>query len=238
MVKEAEKEGLLKPGYSIVEPTSGNTGISLAMIAASKGYGMTAVMPENMSSERINIMKIFGAKVVLTSKEENLDGSIKKAEELAKNPKTFMPNQFSNPANIKAHLKTGEEIRKELGKVEVFVAGVGTGGTLMGVSKVLKEENPNLKVIAVEPYEKDHEIQGIGDGLIPPLLDENLVDERIRIKSMDAINMTKRLMKKEGLFVGISSGANILASLKIAKKYGKIVTVLPDRGDRYMSLII
>ncbi len=248
IIESAEREGKLKKGYTIVEASSGNTGISLSMIAAAKGYKILIVMPENMSEERKQMMKAFGAKLILTSKSGSLKEAIKKAEKIAKRPKTFIARQFSNLNNIKAQEKTGEEILKEIGAVDVIVAGVGTGGTLMGISEVLKKVNPKLKVIAVEPEEaavmfggsnvriREHKIQGIGDGFIPQLIDMAKVDGVYTVKSEDAIRTAKELSKKYGLLVGISSGANMFIALKLSKKYKKIVTVLPDRGERYLTM--
>lgn len=248
IIKDAERKGKLKKGYTIVEASSGNTGIALSMIATAKGYKTIIIMPENFSKERRQMMKAFGAKIILTPKSGSLKGAIEKAEELAKKPKTFIARQFSNLNNIKAQEKTGKEILRQIGPVDVVVAGVGTGGTLMGISKVMKKVNPKVKVIAVEPEEaavmfggsnariKEHKIQGIGDGFIPQLLDMKKVDAVFTVKSIDAIKMAKKLSKKYGLLVGISSGANMFIALKVAKKYKKIVTVLPDRGERYLSM--
>jgi len=248
IISTAEKEGLLKPGYRIVEASSGNTGISLAMVAAAKGYKMTIVMPENMSRERKLMMKAFGAELVLTSKSGSLQEAIDTAEELAKDEKTFYTRQFSNPNNIMAHIKTGQEIVDEIGAVDAVVAGVGTGGTLIGVSAVMKEINPDLKVIAVEPEEaavmfggsnariSEHRIQGIGDGFIPKLIDMDKVDRVIVIGSQEAVDMSRKLASQFGLLVGISAGANMLAALKVSKAFDKVVTVLPDRGERYLSM--
>jgi cysteine synthase A len=248
IITAAEKEGLLKPGYRIVEASSGNTGISLAMIAAAKGYHMTIVMPENMSRERKLMMKAFGAELVLTSKSGSLQEAIDTAEELAKDEKTFYTRQFSNPNNIMAHIKTGKEIAEEIGPVDAVVAGVGTGGTLIGVSSVMKEINPDVKVIAVEPEDaavmfggsnariSEHRIQGIGDGFIPKLIDMDKVDRVIVVGSQEAVEMSRRLAEQYGLLVGISAGANMLAALKVSKAFDKVVTVLPDRGERYLSM--
>jgi len=248
MVEAAERDGRLKKGYTIVEPTSGNTGISLAMVASLKGYKMIVVMPENMSEERRQMMHALGAQIVLTSKSGSLAESIEKAEEIASKPKTFMPQQFSNPANIAAQEKTGQELLDEIGPVDAVVAGVGTGGTLMGISKVMKKANPDIKVIAIEPEEaavmfggsdvriSEHKIQGIGDGFIPQLIDMKKVDQTITVGSQEAVDMARKLSREYGLLVGISSGANILIALKIAKQYGKVATVLPDRGERYLSM--
>jgi len=248
IIEAAEREGKLKKGYVIVEASSGNTGISLAMVAAVKGYRMIVVMPENMSEERKRMMAAFGAELVLTSKSGSLKEAIERAEEIAQNPKTFVARQFNNPNNIKAQEKTGREILKEIGPVDAVVAGVGTGGTLMGISNVMKEVNPGLKAIAVEPEEaavmfggsdiriSEHKIQGIGDGFIPQLIDMSRVDEVITVGSEEAIGMARKLCNERGLLVGISSGANILAALKVAGRYDKVATVLPDRGERYLSM--
>ncbi len=248
IIEAAEREGKLDKGYTIVEASSGNTGISLSMVAAVKGYEMIVVMPENMSEERKQMMRAFGAELVLTSKSGSLREAIEKAEEIAQRPKTFVARQFSNQDNIKAQEKTGKEILTEIGVVDAVVAGVGTGGTLMGISNVMKKVNPKLKVIAVEPEEaavmfggsdvrvKEHQIQGIGDGFIPQLIDMNKVDEVITVGSEEAVDMARKLSRKYGLLVGISSGANVLVALKVAKKYDKVTTVLPDRGERYLSM--
>ncbi len=248
IITAAEEQGFLKPGYRIVEASSGNTGISLAMIAAVKGYHMIIVMPENMSNERKMMMKAFGAELVLTSKSGSLMEAIQKAEELSQQPNTFYTRQFSNPNNIMAHIKTGKEIIKEIGSVDAVVAGVGTGGTLIGISSVMKEINPDVKVIAVEPEEAavmfggsnvrigEHRIQGIGDGFIPKLIDMDKVDRVIVVGSQEAVGTSRMLAQKYGLLVGISSGANMLAALKVAKAFDKVVTVLPDRGERYLSM--
>jgi len=248
IIEVAEKEGELKKGYTIVEASSGNTGISLSMCATVKGYKMIVVMPENMSEERQHMMKAFNAELVLTSKSGSLKEAIEKAEEIARRPKTFIARQFSNPNNIRAQEKTGKEILNEIGAVDAVVAGVGTGGTLMGIAGVMKEANPGVKVIAVEPEEasvmfggseariKEHKIQGIGDGFIPKIVDMSKVDEAVTVGSEEAVEMTRRLFREYGLLVGISSGANILVALKIAGKYDKVVTVLPDRAERYLSM--
>ena len=248
IIETAEREGKLKKGYTIVEATSGNTGISLAMVAAVKGYKMVAVMPENMSEERKQMMKAFGAELEQTSKCGSLKEAIKRAEEIAAQPNTFMARQFDNPANIIAQQKTGEEILKEIGPVDAVVAGIGTGGSLMGISNVMRKVNPNIKVIAIEPEEaavmfggsevkvKEHKIQGIGDGFIPQLIDEGKVDRVVTVGSDEAVEMAKKLSKDYGLLVGISSGANMLVAMKLAKMYDKVVTVLPDRGERYLSM--
>jgi len=248
IINAAEKEGKLKKGYTIIEASSGNTGIALSMVASAKGYKIIIVMPENMSVERKQMMQAFGAKLVLTSKSGSLKEAIEKAEQLGKDPKTFVARQFSNPNNIKAQEKTGKEIQEQIGPVDALVAGVGTGGTLVGISKIMKKINPKLKVIAVEPEEaavmfggsdvkiKEHKIQGIGDGFIPQLLDMKKVDEVFTVSSEEAVEMARKLSKEYGLLVGISSGANMLVALRVAKKYKKVVTVLPDRGERYLSM--
>ncbi len=251
MIKMAEKKGVLKKGSRIIEVTTGNTGISFAMLSVIKGYKFIAVMPEHMSIERRQIMKAFGAEIVLTPKKQDMLGSIKKYNELIKKyPDAWLPKQFDNYDNILAHKEiTGKEIIKQLGNnVDYFVAGAGTGGTLIGVAKALKEVNQDVKIVCVEPAESAvliggkpglHEIQGIGEGFIPAILEDNLglIDEVIQIKSKDAIKMAVKLVKEEGLLAGISSGANVLAALQMAKKINQnqtIVTVLPDRGERYL----
>lgn len=247
MVKKAEKKGELNPGMKIIEVTSGNTGISFAMIAAARGYKFTAVMPENMSQERIKMMKAFGAEVILTPAKEDIAGAMRKYEEIVKkNPDAWLPKQFENPDNIEAHEKG---LGKELVEMnpDAFVAGIGTGGTLLGVAKALKKANPKVKIIAVEPAESAvlsggksgiHKIQGIGEGFIPKIVKDNmnLIDEVIAVKSDEAIAMSKELAKRYGIMVGISSGANIVAAKRLKKKYKNVVTVLPDRGERYLSI--
>ena len=248
IVEAAERDGKLKPGYTIIEASSGNTGISLSMVAAAKGYKMIVVMPENMSEERKQMMRASGAELVLTSKSGSLREAIEKAEEIARRPDTFIARQFENPANIVAQEKTGREILDAIGPVDAVVAGVGTGGTLMGISKVMKEVNPDVKVIAVEPEEaavmfggsdvriEEHKIQGIGDGFIPQLVDMNNVDEAVTVGSEEAVDMARKLCRTYGLLVGISSGANMLVALRVAERFEKVVTVLPDRGERYLSM--
>jgi cysteine synthase A len=251
MIEAAEKEGIIKPGSTIIEATSGNTGIGLSFVAAAKGYKMIVVMPEVMSMERRMVMKMYGADLVLTPAKDFVEGSCKKAKELAKQTDGFCPDQFANPANVAAHrICTGQEIWEQTdGKVDGFVAGVGTGGTLIGVAETLKKKNPRVVIAAVEPAESpvmsegksgSHRIEGIGDGFIPDIIvrARDLVDEVITIKDADAIRMTHRLIREEGLFVGISSGANVLAAMQLGKKLGKektIVTVLPDNAYRYFS---
>jgi cysteine synthase A len=248
IIEAAEREGELQEGYTIVEASSGNTGISLSMVAAFKGYKMIVVMPENMSEERKQIMRAYNAELVLTSKSGSLTEAIETAEQIAKRPKTFFTRQFSNPNNIKAQEKTGQEILREIGPVDAVVAGVGTGGTLMGISNVMKEVNPEVRIIAVEPEEaavmfggsdvriREHQIQGIGDGFIPQLIDMGSVYEVVTVGSQEAINTARKLSKEYGLLVGISSGANMLVALRISREYGKVATVLPDRGERYLSM--
>jgi cysteine synthase A len=251
MMEIAEKKGLLKPGSKIIEATSGNTGIAFAMLAPLKGYKFIAVMPEHMSKERRQMMQAFGAEIVLTPEKEGFPGSIKKSEQLAReNKDVWLPRQFDNPDNIAAHREiTAKRILAEVKeRIDAFVAGGGTWGTLMGVGEVLRKVYPKVKIVGVEPAESavvsggkpaSHLIQGIGPGFIPGLLNRDLLDEMITVKSSDAVEMTRRLMKEEGLMVGISSGANVLAALEIARRSGEgktIVTVLPDRGERYLSM--
>jgi len=249
IVKKAEERNELKKGNKILEVTSGNTGIALSMISAVRGYKFIAVMPESMSLERRKMMEAFGAEIVLTPAKEDMDGAVKKYNELVKkHPNAWLPKQFENQDNIQAHeLGLGREILEQTkGKVDAFVAGTGTGGTLIGVARALKKANPKVKIIAVEPVESAvlsgdkqglHKIQGIGEGFIPKILKDNfgLIDEVITIKSDDAIEMSKKLAKEHGILVGISSGANFLAATKVKKKYRNVVTVFPDRGERYLS---
>jgi len=249
MIKKAEDRGLLKKGSRIIEVTSGNTGIAFAMISAVKGYKFTAVMPESMSVERRKMIKSFGAELVLTPAKDDIAGAIKKFEELASQyPDAWLPKQFENPDNIEAHrLGLGAEIIKQTkGEISAFAAGIGTGGTLIGVAKALKEFNPKIKIAAIEPAESAvlsggkpgiHKIQGIGEGFIPKLVADNkeLIDEVIKVSSESAIKMKDELALKHGILVGISSGANFLAAIELSKKYHNVVTVLPDRGERYLS---
>ena len=251
MIQDAEEKGLLKEGSVIIEPTSGNTGIGLAALAATRGYRVILTMPETMSVERRNILKAYGAEIVLTSGSEGMKGAIDKAEELAKEIEgSFIPGQFDNPANAKAHYETtGPEIWEDTdGKVDIFVAGVGTGGTITGTGRFLKEQNPDIKVVAVEPSDSpvlsegragSHKIQGIGANFVPSLLDTTIYDEIICVEGEDAFVASKELTRREGILTGISSGAALHAGLELAKRpenEGKtIVVLLPDSGDRYYS---
>lgn len=250
MTERAERKGILKPGTTIIEATSGNTGIAFSMIAAIKGYKMIAVMPKDLSQERQQTMKALGAKVVLTPAKEGPKGAIRKRDELARKiSNSWVPDQFGNEDNVVAHQKSlGKEIIEQTnGKVDAFVAGVGTGGTLIGVAKALKKTNLQVKIVAVEPAESavlsggkqgEHGIQGIGEGFIPRLINLRWLDEVITVSTIEAKQMSRRLAKEEGLLVGISSGANVVGALEMAKKLGKgkvVVTVLPDRGERYLS---
>ncbi len=251
MLDDAEQRGELKPDTEIIEPTSGNTGIGLAAVAAARGYSITIVMPETMSVERRKLMKAYGAKLVLTDGAQGMKGAIAKADELHKeNPNSFIPGQFVNPANPKAHKETtGPEIWEDTdGKVDYFVAGVGTGGTLTGVGEYLKSQNPDVKIVAVEPASSPvlseghggpHKIQGIGAGFVPEVLDTKVYDEIIPVENDDAFKVGQEIGHNDGVLVGISSGAAVWAAIELAKRpenEGKtIVALLPDTGDRYLS---
>jgi len=251
MINEAERQGRLKPGSTIVEPTSGNTGIGLALVSAVRGYRLILVMPESMSMERASLLSSYGAQLVLTAAWEGMKGAIKEAESIvAQNPSYFMPDQFSNPANPAIHRRTtAEEIWDALnGKIDAFVAAVGTGGTITGCGEVFKERNPRINVIAVEPAGSPvlsggdpgpHKIQGIGAGFIPKVLNRSILDRVITVTDDEAYQTTKLLAKKEGLLVGISAGANVFAAQKVAEELGpdkNVVTILPDTGERYISI--
>lgn len=250
MIEQAEKRGVLKKGMTIVEPTSGNTGIGLALCGVRMGYNVIIVMPENMSEERKKIIRALGAELVLTPAEESLDGAVNEVMRIAsQSDEYFVPQQFENPDNPKIHyLTTGPEIYSQLdGRVDIFVSGLGSGGTLQGITEFLKEKNPNLIAAAVEPKNVSallgdepglHQIQGIGDGFIPSVVDTSLIDEVVTVTDDDAIGTTRMLARKQGLMCGTSSGANIWACMQMAEKYGKdkvIATVLPDRMERYFS---
>lgn len=251
MVEDAEAKGLLKPGSTIIEPTSGNTGIGLAMMAVSRGYRAIIVMPETMSIERQRLMKAYGAELVLTDGAKGMPGAIEKAKELAQEiPNSFIPGQFENPVMADVHEETtGPEIWADAdGRVDIFVAGVGTGGTLTGVGRFLKKQNPDVKIVAVEPDSSPvlsegkggaHGIQGIGAGFVPVVLDTAVYDEIVRVRDEDALHTGKRIAQREGILVGISSGAAVWAALELAKRpenAGKnIVALLPDTGERYLS---
>ncbi len=251
MVEDAEKRGLINQNTTIIEPTSGNTGVALAFIAASRGYRLILTMPETMSLERRALLKAFGAELVLTPGPEGMTGAVKRAEELVKStPGSFMPQQFKNPANPAIHYNTtGPEIWADTdGMIDIFVSAVGTGGTVSGAGRFLKEKNPNIKIIAVEPeaspfltkgQKGPHPIQGIGAGFKPDILDLNIIDEILTVTNDEAINTTRLVVRREGILVGISSGANIAASIKVASRIENkdkmIVTVGCDTGERYLS---
>ena len=253
MIDAAERDGLLKPGGTIVEPTSGNTGIGLVLVAAVRGYKCILTMPESMSLERRALLKLFGAQLELTPASEGMNGAVKKAEQLVTDHKEFfMPQQFNNPANPEVHRKTtAEEIWRDTGgKLDAFVAGVGTGGTITGVGEVLKSRLKNVMIVAVEPARSPllsqgkagpHRIQGIGANFIPKVLNRSLLDRIVTVQDDEAIEMSERIIREEGLLVGWSAGANVAAALKIAKELGpgkRVVCILPDTGERYLSYIL
>ena len=248
LIECAEQEGRLKPGMTIIEATSGNTGIGLSLVGAQKGYHVVCIMPENMSEERRRIIRAFGGEVVNTPSEQSLKGSLEKIKEITGSDpdRYFIANQFSNPHNPETHyLQTAAVVWKDLvGDVDIFVAGVGCGGTLQGIGKFLKEKRPDVKLVAVEPKTSAallgrepglHQIHGIGDGFIPDVLDVNLVDMVFTVSDEEAIETTRRLSQKEGLLVGTSSGANVFAALHMDNGHNRVVTVLPDRAERYFS---
>ena len=250
MIEQAEKDGRLKPGMTIIEPTSGNTGIGLALCGVRKGYRVIIVMPENMSEERKKIIHALGAELILTDPELSIGGAVDKAMEIAgSSPDYFVPQQFQNPANPEMHYRTtAVELTQQLGApIDVFVSGIGSGGTLQGVAKYLLERNPDCKIAAVEPEHVSallgdepglHQIQGIGDGFIPDILDTSIITDIVEVSDDDAIGTARELAKVQGLLVGTSAGANVWAAKKMAEKYGKdkiVATVLPDRAERYFS---
>jgi cysteine synthase len=249
MIEEAEKAGKIQPGDSIVEPTSGNTGIGLAMVAAAKGYKAVLVMPDTMSMERRNLLRAYGAELVLTPGSEGMGGAIRKSEELAEEKGYFMPQQFKNEANPKVHRETtGKEIVEQMGgQLDGFVAGIGTGGTITGAGELLKEHYPSIKLYAVEPTDSailsggkpgPHKIQGIGAGFVPDILNTSVYDEVIQVRNEEAFDYARRAAKEEGILGGISSGAAIYAALKVAKELGKgkkVLAVIPSNGERYLS---
>lgn len=251
MLLEAQKAGKLRPGMTIIEPTSGNTGIGLAFCGVRMGYKVIIVMPENMSEERKKIIRGLGAELVLTPAELSIDGSVQKAKEIAASSENyFVPQQFENPANTDAHYKTtAKELVKQLGKpIDIFVSGVGSGGTMAGIAKYLLEINPDTKIVAAEPKGVSvllgqqpglHQIQGIGDGFVPAILDTNIITDVVEVSDEDAIETARELARVQGILCGTSSGANIWTAKQMAKKYGKdkvIATVLPDRAERYFSV--
>ncbi len=249
MIETAEKNGSIRPGDTIVEPTSGNTGIGLAFVCAYKGYKLILTMPETMSIERRNMLNAFGAELILTEGDKDMMGAVEKAQELADKKGYFQPQQFKNPANPQAHrAHTVREIMSQVGDIDAFVAGVGTGGTITGIGGVLKEQKgKDVKIVAVEPAKSPvlsggspglHEIQGIGAGFIPEILDSEVIDDVIQVSDEDAYETTGRLISKEGILCGISSGANFFAAMKVAEELGskkKVVVIFPDTGERYLS---
>lgn len=252
MIEVAEQEGLIKPGDTIVEPTSGNTGIGLALVAAAKGYKAILVMPETMSIERRNLLRAYGAEIVLTPGSEGMNGAVKKAEEIQQESGYFMPQQFKNPANVKIHRETtGPEIVEAInsldGKLDAFIAGIGTGGTISGAGEVLKQNYPEIKIYAVEPAASPilsggkpgpHKIQGIGANFVPDILDREIYDGVLTVDNEEAFEYARRAAKEEGILCGISSGAAIFAALKVAKELGagkRVVVIVPSNGERYLS---
>jgi cysteine synthase A len=248
MIEAAEQQGVIKPGDTIVEPTSGNTGIGLAMIAAAKGYKAVFVMPETMSLERRNLLRAYGAELVLTPGPEGMKGAIAKAEELVKEHGYFLPQQFQNPANPEVHKRTtGKEIAEQMDQLDAFVAGIGTGGTITGAGSVLREKFPEIKIYAVEPKDSPvlsggkpgpHKLQGLGAGFVPPVLNTDVYDEVIQITTEQAFEAARRAGREEGILGGISSGAAIAAAIEVGKKLGKgkkVLAIIPDNGERYLS---